>query len=142
MRCVVAMLLATLVACKGADGAMGPTGPQGSQGVAGPQGPTGPAGPQGLSGPGTRITFIGSLGTSGGGIADLPLAAGTMTNLPQYACYLLFTVGGAPVWFQTGDPAAGSNATCAIGVATGGTNLRVVVGPGAVGQGFAVVIVY
>lgn len=64
-----------------------------------------------------------------------------MTNPPLYACYLLFSNSGVPVWLPTGDPSAGS-AGCNLGTAAGAPNLRVVVGPAAAGQGFAVVVVY
>ncbi len=61
-RIVVAIALASLVACSGSSGSQGPTGPsgpsgpsgpqglQGLQGLEGPSGPSGPSGPQGDQG--------------------------------------------------------------------------------------------
>lgn len=144
MRRFVVVLLAGALACKGADGATGPVGPQGSQGTpgpSGPAGPTGPLGPQGIAGPGNRITFTGVLSAGGSNFADLPAAAGTFASPPLFLCYLSFTVGGAPVWIQTGDQ-LNSSASCTIGTIPGSTSLRVVVAGGVANQGYAIVVVY
>ena len=133
MRRIVLLLVGLLVGCKGAEGAVGPAGPQGTPGVTGPQGP---------AGPGNRITFTGQLGVGGATFVDLPAAAGTIASPPLYACYLLFSVAGNPTWFQTGDPAAGTSATCALAVPVSGTTLRVAIAGGTGGQAYAVVVVY
>lgn len=134
MRRWITLVLVAAIGCKGADGATGPQGPTGAQGPAGVQGPAGP------TGAGTRLVFTGTLGT-GGGFADLPPSAGTMANLPAYGCYLLFNVGTANTWIQTGQQLA-TNATCAIAPSPTGSGLRVALAGGTAGQAFAVVVVY
>lgn len=132
----VMLALVTALACKGADGATGPQGP------AGPSGAQGVAGPIGPAGPGNRITFAGPVAANGVAFADLPVAAGTMAAPPVFGCYLLFTVGGSPAWFQTGDPFAGTGATCALGATPGASTLRVVLAGATAGQSAAIIVVY
>lgn len=138
-----ALIALVAVACKGADGAVGPAGPQG------PQGPQGPAGPQGLPGtqgpPGTtRLVFSGSIGAGGVASADLPAAAGTMTNPPSFQCYLLYSVGIAntPTWFQVGS-ADSPDESCTIAAqSTTNSALRVTISFATIGQGYAIVVTY
>ena len=132
------MLLAFVlsVACKGADGATGPQGPTGQQGVAGPVGPIGPAGA------GNRVTFAGTIAANGTGFADLPAAAGTLSNPPAFACYLLFTISGTPAWLVVGDAGPASGAVCGVGLTPGASTLRVVLSGAVSGQSYAIVVVY
>jgi hypothetical protein len=124
---------------------MGPAGPQGvpgPAGAAGAQGIPGPAGPPGAAGAGNRLTFTGTITSAGSAFADLPAAAGTMTNPPAYACYLLYTTGTTNYWAPAGDFLGSSTASCALVVTTATSNLRVIITGGISGQGAAIVVVY
>jgi hypothetical protein len=69
-----------------------------------------------------------------------------MATPPAYACYLLFQLSpGQPIWVQVGDPGAGTNSSCVLGLQPpSGPALRVavVVNGGTVGQGVAIVVMY
>lgn len=139
------LLAVATLACKGADGAtgpQGPAGPAGPQGLIGAQGIPGPAGPPGAPGAGNRITFTGSITSAGSAFADLAPAAGTMTNPPAFACYLLYTTGTVNYWAPAGDAAGSSSASCVLGISPATGNLRVVITGGISGQGAAIVVVY
>lgn len=152
----LALLLVLALACKGADGATGPQGPPGPQGPQGPIGQTGSQGLPGIPGPpgptggsGTnRIYFAGFLSSSGSigaAFADLPAAAGSMTNPPLFACYLLYTISNAPLWIAVGDPVGGTvsgTTTCILGQQPNSALLRIAVAGGAPGQGVTIVVVY
>ena len=131
--------LVLLGAC--AKDATGPAGPQGPTGATGPQGPAGPAGASGA----TRLTFYGTADGSGTGFADLPAAAGTMTNPPIFACYLEYMLSGVPFWEEAGTSettGAAPNALCVLGLKPGATTLRVGVGGAQSGQAIAIVVIY
>ena len=136
-----------LGACKGAEGPAGlagPAGPQGPAGVAGPQGPagpTGPTGPTGPAGPGTRIQFTGQFAPDGTAFADLPAAAGSISNLPNYECYLYVGDGTTNFWVRAGDPNFSPGSTCAAG-SPNGTTLRIAMAGGTGGASYAIVVVY
>jgi hypothetical protein len=89
---------------------------------------------------------VGALANSNGvgvAVADLPVVAGTMSNPPDFACYLLYQISGAPIWVRIGDASAGGTSgttTCVLGQSV--ATLRVVVAGGAVGQGVAIVVTY
>ena len=124
--CLIATLALVLAtACKGADGATGPEGPQG------------PAGPAGEEGPGTRITFTGVIGTSGGAVAVLPPAAGTAANLPALACYIS---EDGQTWLVLAVD-TNADAACGIGANAAGQLAAVMTGV-PVGWRYTFVVVY
>jgi len=116
--------LALTAACKGADGAAGPAG------VPGPQGPAG------AEGPGTRITFTGTIDANGTGAAQLPAAAGSAVNLPAIGCYVS---DDGQTWLVVAFDSSAEIA-CAVTAGAGGLVAGVIGAPP--GWRYTIVVVY
>jgi hypothetical protein len=128
----------------------GPVGPEGPRGPAGPTGPQGPAGPSAPAGA-VRVSFLGQLGADGTAVADLPLAAGTVSNPPAFLCYLAYSSSGNPTsstsgdvwWVRVGDDLfARTTQTCVMATGPNPPALRVAVAGGAPFQGVMVQVAY
>ena len=107
---ITRMVLAAvfIVACKGADGSTGPQGPPGPVGPLGPVGPVGPQGPVGPIGPrGTTLQLTGNTGTTGIVSRDLPLEAGSGSNLPSAVAWIRSPT--STVWLQVTDAFSASS---------------------------------
>jgi len=92
-RRMTIIIVAGLLACRGADGAVGPPGPPG---VAGAVGPAGPAGATGSS-----LTF--SRVAAGSDVPfQLPADAGDATHPPLVTAYLSGNPAGG-AWVQVAD---------------------------------------
>jgi hypothetical protein len=161
------LALLTLAACKGPAGPMGPQGPAGPQGAQGPQGPAGPAGatgPQGPAGPAgaqgpqgpqgppgsggaggaTRITFTGTLSSTGFGSGTLPLGI-SFASPPSATCYVQ-APGTPTVWLQIADGSttvSGAQASCAIARnSNGSVSVGLLLPSTFAGWAYALVVIY
>lgn len=124
----LAVASAMIAGCKGAAGPTGPSGPagpQGAQGPAGPQGATGATGATGAqgaqgaaglpgpAGPGTRMVFTATVSGTGGAMATLPAAAGTIfNNPPAMVCYV--TSAGTGVWLAVASTSSSTYPFCGL----------------------------
>lgn len=117
-RWMMAVLVAVVSACGGSDGA------------------TGPAGPTGAAGVGTRLTYAGAINAAGEAAVALPLAAGSIGNLPIFACYI--SQDGA-TWLPVTRDSNTASPVCGIGAVSTGLAIGLVKAPPAWRYTFVVV---